>query len=216
MIVLPWSTHPQGSPEWLRARTAIPTASRFDRIMTPANGEYSKGATKYAVEILTERLHGRPLQDWSTPWAERGQQLEDEARAWYELEQDVDVERVGFILRDDRRAGCSPDGLVGDDGMIEIKCRSALEHMMAVLGHEPIAAATQVQGSLWITGREWCDVVAYCPGLPCVIRREVRDAEYIAKLAGHVARFLEHLDEEWQKIDRMLGGRAPWAATVER
>ena len=183
----------QGTPEWIMARIGIPTASAFHRIMTPADGKYSKAADDYICELLAERMLNASLDDsWTSAYAERGTGMEAEARTWYELTRDVDVREVGFVLRDDGQVGCSPDGLVEPDGGIEIKCLGAKRHVEMVAGGFP-AKMTQVQGGLWLAEREWWDVVAYNPGLPKAVTRVWRDDKYIKKLAGHVDRFLGEL-----------------------
>ena len=108
-------------------------------------------------------------------WTGRGTDMEAEARRWYEFYREVTVDEVGFITTDDGTIGGSPDGMVGDDGGVEIKCRSAKHHMECVLGISDIADRLQVQGYLWLTGRPWWDVVAYNPDLPKKIVRTYQD-----------------------------------------
>lgn len=194
----------QGSADWFALRIGKPTASRFDRIVTPKRLGYSSSAPKLIAELVAERILDRPV-DWGvdedTMWTERGAEMEAEARAWYEFERDVEVRTVGFVTNDAGTIGGSPDGLVGDDGGVEIKCRSAKHHMAGVLDFEPIAAPTQVQGYLWLTGRKWWDVVAYNPDLPKRIDRVVPDPEVFAAFDEHFARFFRELDEAWRKVD---------------
>lgn len=176
----------QGSREWLRARAGIPSASNAHRIVTPAKGAPSSAMHGYACELLAEQALGRPLDDATTGYMQRGTQLETEARAWYALQRDTDVEQVGFLLRDDRQFGCSPDALVGDDGGLEIKCPSADKHLSYMLGEAESLYRCQIQSALWVTGREWWDFVSFHPELPPVLIRFQRDEEFIAKLAEGV------------------------------
>ena len=200
MIVL---TMEQGTPAWEQARIGLPTSSRFDEILTPAKLQYSKGSWKYRNQILAEWLMGYAI-DWggSSQFMERGTEMEPRAREWYEITRGVDVAQVGFVVRDDGRVGCSPDGLVGDDGGTEIKC-PALHTMIGYMEDPTSLAAAyrgQVQGSLWLTGRAWWDVIAYSPVLPPVVVRVEPDAEYHDALGGAIEQFLADLDAAKAKL----------------
>lgn len=172
----------QGTMEWALGRLGIPTASQFDRILTPKTRKASAGVHSYRAELLAEWLMGQPL-DWGTSaWMERGTELEDEARRWYEMDRGVDVAQVGVALRDDGMVGGSPDGLVGEDGGLEIKCPAAVQHVKYLLGVDELAHVGQVQGYLYLTGRQWWDVLSYNPELPAVVRRVERDEDYLEAL----------------------------------
>lgn len=179
----------QGSQAWLDLRVGVATASQFDQIITPKTQKPSASMAKYAYKLLAEKALGQSLDDASSMWMERGKELEPEARAWYELTQGVDVRQVGFITSDDGLVGCSPDGLVGEDGGLEIKCPSATVHMGYLLGGVEDAYKCQVQGGLWVTGRAWWDFLSYCPGLPPVLLRFTRDAGFIASLESAMGEF---------------------------
>jgi hypothetical protein len=195
MIVLPVE---QGTPEWEYARIGHPTASGFDEILTPAKLKLSAQRFKYRNKILAEWLIGHPI-DWggASQFMDRGTDMEPEARAWYELQRDVEVEVVGHILTDDRRAGGSPDGLVGSDGGIEVKCAALHTHVGYMLDPDSLVAAyrSQVQGYLWLTGRAWWDLIAYAPTLPKIVQRIEPDAEYHAALADALGTFCDELDD---------------------
>lgn len=179
----------QGTPEWTQARLGIPTASQFDRIVT-ASGKPSKSAERYMCELLAEKMLGHPVVDWAgNDWTHRGTELETEAVRWYEFERDTEVEAVGFVMRDDRQAGCSPDRLVGNDGLLQIKCPSAAVHVSYLLGMDDIYKV-QVQGELYICEREWSDLVSYHPSLPRAVVRVHRDDEFIAALAKGLDSFI--------------------------
>lgn len=197
----------QGSPEWVQARLGMPTASRFHEIMTERTCKASASAGKYMAELLTEWLTGFPQEAESNEWMQRGQQLEPQARDWYSFERDVDVATVGFVTTDDGMVGCSPDGLVGEGGGLEIKCFEAVHHIRVLTATTPLDAVaakmTQVQGGLWITEREWWDVVAWNPHLPPCTVRVYRDEEYIRALSGHVTRFVADMVEAREKLQRM-------------
>lgn len=189
----------QGSAEWAKARSGIPTASNFHRIVTPKTGRLSESSHAYLCELLAERMLGVSLDDSMSEWMERGKELEESAVAYYELQKDTETEEVGFCLRDDRSAGCSPDRLVGDDGGLEIKCPSAAVHV-AYLIDPPHKYRPQIQGSLWVTGREWWDFLSYNPILPPALIRFERDEDYIEKLAAAVGAFSERLEEAFEKM----------------
>lgn len=175
----------QGSDEWLTARLGIPTASGNDRILTPKKLERASQAKGYRNQLLTEWLIGEPI-DWGSSSAcmERGKELEERARAHYEWVSDVDAMVVGFMLRDDRMYGASPDSLIGTDGGLEIKCPALHNHIGYMT--EPSSLVEeyrgQVQGNLYVSGREWWDIMSYNPSLPEVVVRVERDEKYIHAL----------------------------------
>jgi YqaJ-like viral recombinase domain len=185
----------QGSPEWHAARCGIPTASRYKDIV--AQGAL-KVRTKYLSAVAREVVSGKPMENYSNEHMERGKREEDEIRAKYAFDHDVDVVRVGFIKMNPQlcATGCSPDGLIGDDGMVEIK--SAEPHILIeyLKGRTPaIEHMAQLQGGLWITGRKWVDIVIGCPGLPQAVQRVPRHETYIATLASEVKQFNADLAE---------------------
>ena len=193
----------QGSEAWLMARLGLPTASQFHRVLTPKTGKLSAQATGYRNLLLAEHVLGYPLDNAGSAFMERGTDLEAEAKSFYELQRDTDIQRVGFCLTDDRRTGCSPDGFVGADGLVEIKCPSIQVH----IGHLLDGAAEddhrcQAQGQLWVTGRAWLDLVVYSPVLPSLIVRVERDEEFIAKLAQAVGQFCDWLEHGRRELAR--------------
>ena len=169
----------QGSREWIEARLGIPTASEFKRILTPG-GKLAKPRSEYVWELVAEWALGEPVTKFGgNDWTERGQVLEPEARKFYSFQRDLKPRTVGLIYRDeDRMCGCSPDGLVGDNGLIELKCPMAGNHLQYLVGDSvPSKYAMQVQGQLWVSGRAWCDFVSYYPGLPVFIKRVEPDSK---------------------------------------
>lgn len=185
----------QGTDEWRMARLGIPTASCFGKIITPKTLKMSEQSHPYAHKLLAEKILGRPQEDESTGFAQRGKELEVTALEYYEFIRDVSVDRVGFVMRDDRRAGASPDGMVGESGLLEIKCPSAPVHISYLLDDAGIGYRAQVQGQLWIAERDWVDTVSYHPDLPDVVRRQGRDDIFIKSLATAVDAFLEYFDK---------------------
>lgn len=192
----------QGSPEWIAVRLGIPTASQFNRIMTAKTHKPSSAQEDYVCELIAERILKQSLDPFVSDWMERGAELEPMAVAYYEMQTDREVEKVGHCLTDDRSAGCSPDGLVGDDGGLEIKCPAAKTHISYMIGGKHHAKYLhQVQGGLWITGREWWDFLSFHPELPPVLKRFHRDEEYIGDLAECVNGFCERLDREMRSLN---------------
>ena len=183
----------QGSPEWHDVRLGIPTASQFDRLITPKTHQPSASATGYRNELLAAWLLGHPIEFGSSGWMDRGTSMEAEARRWYEFDRDTDVETPGFILRPDGKVGGSPDGLVGSDGGLEIKCLAVQNHVGYLVGDDPDYIG-QVQGYMYLTGRQWWDVLLYNPDLPKVVKRVERDEKYITALMKALDSFVEDLD----------------------
>jgi hypothetical protein len=184
----------QGSPEWQMARLGIPTASKFDNLMTPKTMKPSASAEKYAWALIAEQLLGVPTEGGSSGYTQRGQAIEERARSFYELKRDVDVVQVGFVLRADGRAGCSPDGFIGDDGILEIKCPKPENHIGYMLDAEGIGYRCQVQGMLMLTGRKWVDTISYHPDLPPALVRVARDETFISALDFALRTFLQTMD----------------------
>ena len=190
----------QRSQEWYQARTGIPTASSFKKIVD-TKGNPSKQRTAYMYQLAGERVVGCQDDGYQNGAMQRGVELEPEAREFYCLKTGLQVEEVGFVRNDDLPVGASPDGLVGEDGLLEIKCPT-LPVMVSYLikGTLPSEYFQQVQGQLYVTDRKWCDFLAYYPSMrPFMIRVE-RDAEFIAKLQAELKKFCEELDEVTEKI----------------
>lgn len=197
MIVLP---HKQGSLEWQAARLGIPTASRFDSILTRKTMKPSASQTKYLCELVAERLLGCPVDEVSSSAMQRGSELEQKAIEEYELETGYECVPVGFCLEDGRRWGCSPDRLVGEDGLVEVKCLNATNHVAALLGYKDDEHFAQCQGQMMVTGRVWCDLKFYNPAMPSVTVRIERDHDYIRVLRDALEVFVSRLDEDTRRM----------------
>lgn len=180
----------QNSDAWLKARLGIATASMFATILAKGEGKTRRTyMLKLAGEIITER----PAENYTNEHTERGHEYEPEARDLYAFQTGAELRQVGFIKNG--RAGCSPDSLIGEDGGAEIKTK--LPHLLAEVvlsGEVPPAHKAQVQGTLWVTGRKWWDVVIYWPDMPLFVKRVYRDEPYIQKLATEVDAFNRDLD----------------------
>lgn len=179
----------QGSPEWLALRAGIPTASGFDSIVTPG-GQPSKSAERYLFGLLAERIMGHPRIEAVSTWMQRGNEMEAEAVSFYELQRDLETVPVGFVTNDAGTVGASPDRLVGEDGLLEIKCPSEAVHVSYLLKKSVDQAYyPQVMGQLWITERKWADILAFHPELPPALIRVERDEEFIKLLEEAVGKF---------------------------
>ena len=184
----------QGSAEWLSLRAGVPTSSHFDRILTPT-GKVSTQAEKYQHELLAERLTVESTVDFLSEWMVRGKLLEPHAAAWYASQTALPCTEVGFMTTDDGKIGASPDRLVGDDGLLEIKCPKPATHIEYLLGAGHAARyKPQVQGQLWISGRAWVDVLSYHPKMKPALVRVERDEDFIAMLSRVVTEFVAQLD----------------------
>src|SRR5580704_4584943 len=185
----------QGSDEWLRLRLGIPTASRFDSIVTPKKMALSAASKGYAHELLAEWIYGEPIEAFVSPWMERGEALEAEAVRYFELETGLDTSKVGFITTDDGMVGASPDRLIGDDGTLEQKCPSPKVHVGYMVDPHSLVEdyQLQVQGQLWVSERRYAYIQSYCPRFPSVIVRVERKEDYITDLSLCVRSFVDVL-----------------------
>lgn len=196
----------QGSPEWFAIRCGVVTASCFSTVMASGKGNSpSKTRTKYLYQLAGERLTGEVAESYTNCHMERGKIMEEEARNLYCLLNDVDVSQVGFI-KSCEDIGMSPDGLIGDNGLLEIK--SKLPHLqieVLLSGKVPPEHMAQIQGGLWVAEREWLDFVSYWPRLPLFVKRVYRDTEYITKIRREVDEFILELNETIERINKIGG-----------
>lgn len=183
----------QGTEEWFRARAGIPTASEFSTVMAKGRGgEDSKTRRTYMLKLAGEIITGEPTEGYTNAHMERGHALEDEGRAAYQFQTGNQMKQVGFIRNGDK--GCSPDSLIGENGMLEIKTK--LPHLLLdciLKGNFPAEHKAQCQGALWVAEREWIDIAVYWPKLPLFVCRATRDEEYIKTMADAVATFNDEL-----------------------
>ena len=175
-------TMTQGSEEWRAIRRGVPTASCFDRILTPVQLKRSAQREDYLNQLVAESYG--VAEDWNgTEHTERGTELEPEAADLFSILHDCDVQRVGFVWRDERQlVGCSPDILVGDVGGCEIKCPTAKVQLKYFRGGKvPTEYLAQVYGNLWITQRKWWSFFSYHPSFasPFEVRIHADDPKYL-------------------------------------
>ena len=197
----------QGSIDWLKARLGVPTASCFDQILTAKTLKPSASQAKYRARLMAEWYLGQPLDDAESGFMARGTALEGEAVRWFEFTTGLDATEIGFCLTDDGVAGASPDRLVGDDGLLEIKVPSAETHMGYLLNGFG-DYALQVQGQLWVTGRAFAYQLSYNPSIPSVLKRVERDPTIIAAIAEHVTAFARTLESARCGLRMMKGDNA--------
>ena len=199
----------QGSEAWHQARLGIPTASKFDRIVT-ASGTARKQATGYLAELLAEHITGQAEDGYQSADIQRGIELEPAARACYELESGNDVVQVGGVYLDESRTVmASPDGLIA--GMargLEIKCPKLATHIRYILEDAlPTQYVLQVQGGMWVTGYDEWDFVSYCPEYtqPIFIKTIKRNTVLIAQMDKHIRAFSA-------RLETLKQGGAQWQA----
>lgn len=193
----------QRSEDWYRARMGIPTASMFHAIMV--QNDTRKGRASYMRKLAGERLTGIPMESYTNDDMERGREQEPEILARYVFEHDVEVTPCGFIKNG--KKGCSPDGLIGADGMVQIK--SAAPHVMVEILMElhkgaPKKHLPQCQGELWVAERKWTDlVIGSSPRLPLAVFHMKRDDQYIRDIEVAIHWFNRELDDMVKTIERL-------------
>ena len=190
----------QGSPEWFAARLGKVSASRVADVIAKTKTGWGASRANYAAELVAERLTGAPAEKYSNAAMAWGTETEPQARSMYEFMRDCDVVEVGTVLHPTIAMSCaSPDGLVGDDGLVEFKCPNTATHIETLLG-DSIAGKyiTQMQWQMACTGRLWCDFVSFDPRMPgdmqIIVQRVARDAAMIAELEKQVVAFLSEVD----------------------
>lgn len=202
----------QRTEEWFKARLGKVTASRVADVLAKTKTGVSASRANYLTELVVERLTGQQAELYMNDAMQWGTDTEPQARMAYEAHKSVLVDEVGFIDHSSiAMFGCSPDGLVGDDGLIEIKCpnsKTAIETILS--GKAPSKYIPQMQTQMAVTGRAWCDFVSFDPRLPedlqLFVVRVNRDDEYIANLEKEVSAFLQEVDETVTKLKGLKDG----------
>lgn len=195
----------QKTPEWFALRRGIPTASNTKLLVTPVNLALSASSKKYSYKLLAEYFLGESTDGASTGFMRRGSDMEARARAAYEWEvwdNEINVRRVGFIQSDDARWGGSPDGLVGEDGGLEVKILSAAEHV-ALFFNGLGAYHLQCHALMGLTGRKWWDIYAWNPSLPSIHERLDRNEKIIDLLDTARETFFEEHEVRREKLVEM-------------
>lgn len=189
----------QRSPEWYEARCGIVTASVVGRLVTPARKQTAKNddARRITAAIVAERINGFVDPTWKSADMWRGMTEESAALAVYS-EHHAPVTSLGFMVRDDWgfTIGYSPDGLVGDDGLVEVKCPRSTGHLRTILADEvPTEHIPQIQAGLLVSGRQWCDYVSFYGGMPLWRKRVTPDPEWAKAIVSAAATFEGHAKE---------------------
>lgn len=201
----------QGTPEWRLQRLGKASASRISDIISTTKSGYSNSRGNYMADLLCERLTGEPAKSFTTIDMRWGTDTEPFARDTYAFYRDVSVQQVGFLLHPSiSDAGASPDGLVGDNGLVEIKCPLTATHIETVLSDNvPTKYIPQMQFQLAVTGRAWCDFVSFDPRLPeemrLFVKRVERDDRLIEKIESEVRKFLAELDAKIAALKSKFG-----------
>lgn len=194
----------QNSPEWYDLRIGKITGSHFGSIMANEGKVFGNPAQDYAIQVALERSTGRRFEvDYTNHWMQRGHELEPIARSLYELETMEFVDNGGIYVDGD--FATSPDGLVNDNGQIEIKSVKYNTHFERIKkGGFDLKYKWQIQGNLWLSGRDWCDFISYCPDYPenkqLYVFRVVRDQEMIDRLKQRLNEFNNKVKENLKQL----------------
>lgn len=201
----------QGSDEWKALRLGKVTASRVADVVARTKSGYGASRANYAAQLIAERLTGVVAESYTNAAMQHGTDTEPEARNAYEFYSGQTVEEVAFVPHPEiADAGCSPDGLVDVDGLVEIKCPQTATHLETLLGQAvPGKYETQIQFQMACTGRQWCDFVSYDPRMPEIMRlfvvRVYRDDKRIAELEAEVTAFLRDIASTISRLDSLYG-----------
>jgi putative phage-type endonuclease len=196
----------QGTDEWFTIRIGKVTASRVADVIAKTKTGYSATRDNYMAQLVCERLTNQKGESFSNAAMQHGTDTEPLARAAYEALQDVLVDEVGFVPHPSiEMAGASPDGLVGDDGLLEIKCPNTATHIETLLSQiVPGKYNTQMQFQMACTGRQWCDFVSFDNRLPTelqlFVKRVPRDEVFIRLIEAEIVQFLAELDDKINKL----------------
>lgn len=199
----------QGSPEWFSARCGKVTASRVADVVAKTKTGWGASRANYMAELIAERLTGTVAPSFTNAAMQWGTEKEPDARAAYEFRTDAAVELIGFAVHPKiLMSGASPDGLVGADGLLEIKCPNTATHLETLLGQSVAGKYdTQIQWQLACTDRLWCDYCSFDPRLPEQMRlfvsRIQRDDKRIGELEKMVSDFIAELDAKVSDLQRL-------------
>jgi len=190
----------QGSEEWFTARLGKVTGTGFAKVLAKGQGKTRKS---YMIQLAAERLTGLAQESYSNAAMEWGTEHEADARIRYEMVNDVSVLLAGFVELSDE-IGTSPDGLVDDEGLLEIKCPNSTTHIETIMSNNvPSQYIPQIQGGMWVAERQWCDFVSFDPrvtSMPYLCLRVARDQKYIDNLENEVNVFVAELKGLTEKI----------------
>lgn len=201
----------QGSDEWKALRLGKVTASRVADVVAKTKTGFSASRANYMAQLIAERLTDTVAEAYTNAAMQHGTETEPEARAAYEFYHGVTVTEVAFVPhpRIDQ-AGCSPDGLVNENGLVEIKCPNTATHLETLLGQAvPAKYETQMQFQMACTGRQWCDYVSYDPRMPenmrLFVKRLPRNEARIKELETEIAAFLFEMAVKLSELNSLYG-----------
>jgi putative phage-type endonuclease len=189
----------QRTDEWFAARLGKVTASRVADLMAKTKSGYAASRANYMADLIVERLTGQRAEGFTSAAMQWGTDTEPQARAAYEFLTDATVTECGFVLHYvNPDFGASPDGLIGEDGLLEIKCPNTAAHLDVLLsGTIPAKYITQMQAQMACTGRDWCDFVSFDPRMPgemqLFVQRVQRDDAFINEMEGEVNAFVQEM-----------------------
>ncbi len=201
----------QQTEDWMLERLGHASASRASDILAKIRTGESASRRKYRIQLTTERLTKKPTVGYQNAAMQWGIEQEPYARMAYAAKTGADVEQVGFIKHAKMLwCGASPDGLIGVDGMVEIKCPESATHLEWLEQNRvPPEHIGQIQFQLWVTGRLWNDFVSFDPRFPehlqLFVIRAPRDDKFISELAAEVGAFLVEVDSLYNKL---MGGKS--------
>ena len=201
----------QGTEEWQSARCGKVTASRIADLMAKTKSGYSASRENYLAQLIVERFTGGKAESFTSAAMQWGNEQEPFARAAYEVRKGVFVDEVGFIPHPNiYGAGASPDGLVGDDGLVEIKCPNTATMIDTLInGTVPNKYYVQMQMQMACTERQWCDYAVFDPRMPesaqLFVKRINRDVKFIAEMESEIIKFLIELEAKFETLKSKLG-----------
>jgi putative phage-type endonuclease len=204
---------PQDSEEWAKARLGKCTASRVADVIARTKSGYGMSRANYMAELVAERLTGEQFATYTNAAMQWGVDTEPQARVAYEFMESVKVDPAGFVEHPHiGMAGASPDGFVGEDGLVEIKCPKTATHIETLLGSSiPDKYVVQMQWQMACTGRKWVDFVSFDPRMPesmaLFIKRVHRDEDRIIDLGGEVIAFLVEVEERVKQLNERYGAK---------
>lgn len=203
----------QGTAQWLQERCGFATASRIADIMAKIKSGEAASRSTYRAELVAQRLTGQVQEGYTNSAMAHGTEFEPFARAMYEIANGVIVEECGFIKHPTIEwSGASPDGLIGNDGLIEIKCPNTATHIDYLLkGVVPSKYQPQMLWQMACTGRQWCDFASFDPRMPAELQlfvaRFSANPDRIKEAEAEVIAFLEEVDETVKGLEQLMAFR---------
>ena len=200
----------QRTAEWFQARLGKVTASRVADVIAKTKTGYSASRDNYMAQLVVERLTNTQAESFTNAAMQWGTDQEPFARAAYEVAQNVMVEETGLVDHPTiPMAGASPDGLIGEDGLVEIKCPNTATHIDTLLTQTvPAKYITQMQFQMACTGRQWCDFVSFDPRMPAkaqlFVKRVMRDEAFIKEIETEIKKFLAEVTAKVEQLNKLI------------